>query len=88
MSRKATNTPNLLSFNRLKEENLKEVKKPLKNQKHQRFLEMNGNMFPNFVKVLYTKCTGPERSELGGRTSALAIGRSARLLGQVGWPCD
>jgi len=54
MSRKVINTPKLLSFNWLKKQNLREVRKALRNHNLRRFLDMNGNIFPNLVKVFYT----------------------------------
>ena len=54
ISRKVINTPKLLSFNWLKEQNLKEVRKALKDQKLRKFLEMYGNTYPDLVKVFYT----------------------------------
>ena len=54
MSKKVINTSELLSFKWLKEQNLKEVRKTLKNHKLQRFLDLNGNTFPDLVKVFYT----------------------------------
>jgi len=38
----------------LKEQNLKEVRKALKDQKLRRFVEMFGNTFPNLVKAFDT----------------------------------
>jgi len=54
MSKKVINSPKFLSFNWLKKQNLKDVRKAFKHQKLQMFLEMNGNIFPNMVKVFYT----------------------------------
>jgi len=54
ISRKVINTPKLLSFNWLKEQNPKEVKKDLKDQKQRRFLEMSRNTYSYLVKVFYT----------------------------------
>jgi len=44
----------LISFNWLKERNLKDVRKVLKDHKLRRFLDMFVNTYPNFVKVFYT----------------------------------
>ena len=54
MSRKIINTVKVLSFNWLKKQKLKEVRKAPKQQKLQMFLEMNGDTNPYMVKVFYT----------------------------------
>jgi len=53
-SRKAINNPKLISFNWLKEQNLKDVRNVLKDQKIRRFLEMSRNTYPDLIKVFYT----------------------------------
>ena len=51
--RKQINVPKLLEFSWLREENLIEAKDLLKHQKLKGFLEMNGNVYPDLVKVFY-----------------------------------
>ena len=51
--RKQINIPKLLEFSWLREENLIEAKDLLKHQKLKGFLEMNGNVYTDLVKVFY-----------------------------------
>jgi len=53
-SRKLINTPKIISFNWLKEQKLLEVRSLLKDQLLKRFLGMNGNAYPDLVRVFYT----------------------------------
>jgi len=53
-SRKSINNPKLISFNSLKERNLKDVRNVLKDQKLRKLLEMFGNTYSDLVKVFYT----------------------------------
>jgi len=51
---KIVNTPKLVSFTWMKQQNLIVVKSLLKEQRLKRFLEMSGNIYPDLVKVFYT----------------------------------
>jgi len=53
-SRKIINTPNLVYFSWMKQQNLTVVSNLLKEQKLKRFLEMFGNIYLDFMKVFYT----------------------------------
>jgi len=53
-SRKIINTPKLVSFTWMKQQNLIMVKSLLKEQRLKRFLELSGNIYPDLVKVFYT----------------------------------
>jgi len=53
-SRKVINTPKLISFSWMKQQNLTEVRNLLKEQKLKRFLEMSGNIYLDLVRVFYT----------------------------------
>ena len=52
-SRKIVNTPKLVSFTWMKQQNLTMVRSLLKEQRLKRFLEMTGNIYPDLVKVFY-----------------------------------
>ena len=53
-SRKIVNTPKLVSFTWMKQQNLNVVRSLLKEQRLKRFLELTGNIYPDLVKVFYT----------------------------------
>ena len=53
-SRKIVNTPKLVSFSWMKQQNLTVMRSLLKEQRLKRFLEMFGNIYTNLVKVFYT----------------------------------
>jgi len=53
-SRKIVNTPKLVSFTWMKQQNLCTVRSLLKEQRLKRFLELTGNIYPDLVKVFYT----------------------------------
>jgi len=53
-SRKIVNTPKLVSFTWIKQQNLTVVRCLLKEQRLKRFLELYGNIYPDLVKVFYT----------------------------------
>jgi len=53
-SRKIVNTPKLVSFTWMKQQNLTVVRSLLKEQRLKRFLELSGNIYPDLVKVFYT----------------------------------
>jgi len=53
-SRKIVNTPKLVSFTWMKQQNLTVVRSLLKEQRLKRFLELFGNIYPDLVKVFYT----------------------------------
>jgi len=52
-SRKIVNTPKLVSFTLMKQQNLTVVRSLLKEQRMKRFLEFSGNIYPDLVKVFY-----------------------------------
>jgi len=51
--RKIVNTPKLVSFTWMKQQNLSTVRSLLKEKKLKRFLELTGNIYPDLVKVFY-----------------------------------
>jgi len=53
-SRKNVNTPKLVSFTWMKQQNLSTVRSLLKAQRLKRFIELTGNIYPDLVKVFYT----------------------------------
>jgi len=53
-SRKIVNTPKLVSFTWMKQQNLTMVRSLLREQRLKRFLELFGNIYPDLVKVFYT----------------------------------
>jgi len=53
-SRKIVNTPKLVSFTWMKQQDLTMVRSLLKEQRLKRFLEMSRNIYPDLVKVFYT----------------------------------
>jgi len=53
-SRKSANTPKVVSFTWMKQQNLDSVRSILKEQRLKRFLELTSNIYPNLVKVFYT----------------------------------
>jgi len=53
-SRKNVNTPKVVSFTWMKQQKLDFVRSILKEQKLKRSLELNGNIYPDLVKVFYT----------------------------------
>jgi len=53
-SRKSVNTPKLVSFTWIKQQNLSTVRSLLKEQRLKRFLELTGNIYLDLVKVFYT----------------------------------
>jgi len=53
-SRKSVNTPKLVSFTWMKQQNLTVVRSLLKEQRQKKFLELTGNIYPDLVKVFYT----------------------------------
>jgi len=53
-SRKIVNTPKLVSFTWMKQQNLIAMRSLLKEQKLKRFLELSRNIYPNLLKVFYT----------------------------------
>jgi len=50
-SRKIVNTPKLVSFTWMKQQNITMVRNLLKEQRLKRFLEMSINIYPDLVKV-------------------------------------
>jgi len=50
-SRKIVNTPKLVSFTWMKQQNLSTVRSLLKEQRLKGFLELTGNIYPDLVKV-------------------------------------
>jgi len=52
-SRKSVNTPKLFSFTWMKQPNLSTVRSLLKEQRLKRFLELNGKIYPDLVKVFF-----------------------------------
>jgi len=54
-STRVINNPKVVSFDWLKSQKLDNVRKLLKDQLLRRFLEMKGNIFPNLIRVFYTK---------------------------------
>ena len=54
-NRKNVNTPKVVSFTWMKQQKLDSVRSILKEQKLKRFLELTGNIYPDLVKVFYTK---------------------------------
>ena len=50
-SRQTINTPKLVSFIWMKQQNMSIVRSLLKEQRLKRFLELTGNIYPNLVKV-------------------------------------
>jgi len=53
-SMKIVNTPKLVSFTWMKQQNMSTVRSLLKEQRLKRFLELTGNIYPDLVKVFYT----------------------------------
>jgi len=53
-SRKIVNTPKLVSFTWMKQQNLNTVRSLLKEQRLKCFLELTRNIYPDLVKVFYT----------------------------------
>jgi len=53
-SRKIVNTPKLVSFTWMKQQNLTAVRNLLKEQRLKRFLELTGNIYLDLVKIFYT----------------------------------
>ena len=53
-SRKIANTPKLVSFTLMKQQNLTAVRSLLKEQRLKIFIELSGNIYPDLVKVFYT----------------------------------
>jgi len=53
-SRKIVNTPKLVSFTWMKQQNLTVVRSLLNEQRLKIFLELSGNIYPDLVKVFYT----------------------------------
>ncbi len=49
------NNPKVVSFSWLKTQNLDDVRNLLKEQLLKRFLEMKGNIYPDLIRVFYTK---------------------------------
>ena len=54
-NRKSVNTPELVSFTWMKQQNLNTVRSLLKERRLKHFLELTGNIYPDLVKVFYTK---------------------------------
>jgi len=52
-SRKSVNTPKLVSFTWMKQQNLDIVRSLLKEQRFKCFLELTENIYPDLVKVFY-----------------------------------
>ena len=52
-SRKSVNTPMLVSFTWMKQQNLSTVRSLFKEKRLKRFLELTGNIYPDLVKVFY-----------------------------------
>jgi len=46
------NTPKLVSFTWMKQQNLSTVQSLLKEQRLKKFLELTGNIYPDLVKML------------------------------------
>jgi len=80
MSRKIINTVKVLSFNWLKKQKLKEVRKTLNQQKLQMFLEMSGHINPYTVKVFYTSISF-EGENISSHVSKVWTWKSLLLYG-------